>query len=468
MDKKINDFITDNNAQYIKMLIDKANLDLEPYILETGEKRKGYFFDKEKNVLAYINKEARTVHCCIANSDLVTKKGEYRVGIFEYLGDKGINIYFSFYGLGYNIQIGIDKNKVEFSYCYDDKPRHPYIDYDSDNNIIFKPVNSEPIKYQDVTIDQLMSMVEAMYQDAINVNNSFDDKELEKQIFEFAKPVLRDAISKNFTITWKERLANWKNEPTGSTMEKVAGSIIDNENVKYVGCDCYNKIINYENDEINMQIYGLNTDYSSVSIDFKDEGKNKVNTVHFIRNTKSINPYVHIVFNNEKGSKNINFVGPEVIDIYTLDGQNVTCSRRTKHDKSYLYWYEMDPERRGIINLNEYGIQNFVDKIKWVMSCGVNNPKFERLFDIIRPVLVQCTLEISLNEIKRQSAYIGRNNDEIEEINSKLNSANEFEKRELNKQKEVRCKAKEKANERITEIEESILDEFGPNNTMTK
>ena len=82
MNKEIKRILEGNYSVYIKTLLGKYDLNLEPYKLESGEIKKDYYQDKEKRIIVCLKKDSRTLRFTMSNSESIDK-GTYDMGITE-------------------------------------------------------------------------------------------------------------------------------------------------------------------------------------------------------------------------------------------------------------------------------------------------------------------------------------------------------------------------------------------------
>ena len=483
--KNIESFLRENNAAYAKMIIEAQDLNLKPYILESAKGVKGYYSDKEKGIISYLdNKDGGMVEFVWGNAEIPKNKDEYRVGIFEYSDNHCASIWFNYYGCGPIIQIDILPDKIDFKYSHLDWYRNSdgNLDYKCDGQICHNGLsyskkdgttlktpngtNIYPISFIQ-SIDYIMDvMVEPLYVNVIAyLTNSIKDEECRLKVrqcakdnFKLIEPVLRDAISKIYVRSWKERLANIKNTKTSTAMERTIGCIIENEGCEFVNCDVKNKEIYYQNDEIIVTAYDINANHSSMDIRFRDK---KENSINIVEDRDTTLPSLCIKMNCKNGeSCSISFDNSycDQIVFDTLDGRTIICRRNIDGN---LYW--IDGRNSSLVNFIDCDVKDFVDKVHEEMSRGVNNPEFERLFEIIKPALIQNVLDFKISYIKRLYSYIDRNNEEIAAIETGAREYDDEEsrKRDLTTLYVYRC-----GYEQYIEImQDNICDEFyTPNN----
>ncbi len=464
MNKFIRNFIKENNAVYAKMLIESANLDLKPCLLQSGEREYGHYFDKEKGISFYLRRCSEPVECIITNSDLRKNEREYRISVYEHPDNRGVDIYYYYFGLESKIHINIMDDKIELSYKRDGKDCHPGVYCTGDGEVRFKTLDGQTQDYVDPSTGLIVCMVEAIFQNMISDLGKrivMEDAEVK---FSLVKPVLEDAISRVFVKAWKERLTNYKNKPTSSLMERSAGSIIENENCEFVNCNVESRTINYQNDEIFMGIHDLNSNQQYIGIQFKDEKakKNKVEITRKDTNKDRLSK-TYVTFTLKDGSKvgmvfhDVEFTEDGSFDITNLDGTTVTCSM---DEEGELDWYDEDKTQRCNFNIMWFGIQNFVDRIHWSMTRSVNNPEFERLFEIIKPALVELILEMNINRVKNLYGRIERNEEEKAELERKIPRACRFEVNKFISRREDCIIDNERYKQIIADTQDSILEEF--------
>ena len=318
----------------------------------------------------------------------------------------------------------VSSNDISIEYSYGDTVYEANINCKSENEIIYEPMNGEPIVYSDVTLDQVISIIHDAYKEILTIKN-INSVDVAEEQFILAEPVLKQAISETFAIFHKDRIDNWKNDMTGNIIEKCAGYIKDKESCECVENDIFYKKITYQNDEIKMEVNDLNTDYSSIVISFVDEeSQAKKNMVRILRNNDPGREYLNVIFDLANGKYfGIRREGFNKINIETLNGQFIKCDRKNYEKFS---WFENNPSRRGELYIDDYSAQEFANKIQWAVTTDAeNNPKFDRLFEIIKPILVLSKIEISINRV--ELLYLNlRNNLEVINNIGKLIESKEY------------------------------------------
>ena len=473
MNKTVSKIINGSKAIYAKMLIENAKLDLEPYTLESGEVKKDYYFDEKKGVLVYLSKSRKEARCVLANSSIVSQKGDYRVGINEYSHTSGVTLCFNFFDIPAYIQINVNHDKITFDCVRDEEMCHPGIYCNQDGEIVFESLDGRTNRFSDVTVDMIVCMVESIYR---NIVMSLEDsKEIRnaRDKFKLVEPILKDSISRTFIKSWRERIIDYESEPTASITERCLGNIVENEGCKFVNCNIENKLIRYQNDEIAVKAYDINGDYSSISIGYKDkneDGKNSVVNI-FTGGIYGAQPCARIHIELEDG-KNADI---EFMDTgFNSDG----LIRFTDLDKNItecymIYTGEMVWSGKQEDNCNKFdlvvnGINGFVNQICELLSNGKNNPKFERLLEIIKPALAQCVLEMNINRVKKLYSRIEENKKSIERMKSRLDNICGYEKDEFLSHMENLIAANEIYEGIVSDTQDSILEEFYTSNTKTQ
>lgn len=450
------------NVEYIKMFIERADLNLEPYILNSGEVRKGHYFDKEKGVEVCLNDEKyKTVYFTMNNSE-----DTYEINLVERVDNKYAIISFEYLGLNSEIQIAINSDGIDVKYAYDEGMCSPRIYYDDESNkIVFESYSGETNEYSTIPIDQLVGMVEAIYQGIID---KVENRSSAEEMFELMRPILREAISKVFVNAWKERLANWRKEDDSKIVEKNMGYIIENENCGFFDCNANESSIRYQNDEITINAHGIYSDYSCMRIFFTDDSSN----VRIIQNNEAMEPYVHYVFDFENGNNlNIDILDDDGIEFYIPSKKWVKCFRNCdirqwvhpSGENVNIFWHEQEPNFGYIIRLDEYGVINrIIDKIYDTVSPDFESPKFKRMFELVRPALFQSILRICVKSVSKlypQAEYRREKVRKLDEIIATMGSDNEENIKSCkSKRIELLCEI-ERINSEIEDIQFNLYDE---------
>lgn len=252
-------------------------------------------------------------------------------------------------------------------------------------------------------------------------------------------------------------------------IKKCSQYLIEKENCKNVRYDEKKDRYYYQNDEIELFIHNCDGNYSSIVINFLDEKLiDKKNSVRIIKNSSPAEQYIHVVFDYDGGYFNICFENDSEIIFDTLNGSHVSLTRINNRN---FYWYENNPANRSTINLDEKSAQNVVDMIKEKIMGDNEMPKINRLFDIIRYILVLSVLEIDVYTVTkglyRTIPYL---KNEIKEIDVKLaqEEINEKTRTSLeNRKKELIDKINE-LEEIIDDAQSNIWDEYSSVNISRK
>ena len=469
MNKEVEEFINENNARYGRMFLNKANLNLEPYVSDSGEVKKDFYSDKEKGIITLIDKTGPGTHFCIENSELVTNEGEYRIGLFEDHHNDANSMYFCFFGLSSNIQIDIKKNEITIHYCYNDKIANSIFTYNR-NNLMFKPFYGELVGYPDATLDQIMDMIKEVYNKILDTSD-FKDRKLAEEKFEFMKPILREMISKEFIFAMKDRLANWKNETTGDTIEKLTGSLIEKEDCKFVGCNITGRELTYKNDEIIVEPDFLYTDIPGITIKFVGEEDLYCKNEVIYGEDHEENPYIMFAFCfSDHGSMKLKISDRKLIEFYTPESTWVSISRvenEYNNNDIIMNWFEKSIKLNENFGLFEYGIDNLIDRI--YKKIYVDSPKFDRMFELIRPFMFQAILAIGERDLERLYLLEEKLINEIKVFDSALleeKDDNKIDVLKSSKAKFIQSLAKTKG--LIEDIKSKINEEKAKANTEKK
>lgn len=457
MNKEIKRILEGNYSVYIKTLLEKYDLNLEPYKLESGEIKKDYYQDKEKRIIVCLKKDSRTLHFTMSNSESIDK-GTYEMGITETSDNEYGDVSFRYYGLTSKIRIRVSKKDILVDYDYEDGMKEPRIFYDDDEDkIIFKKSNGEKVEYSAVTSEQLVDMVEECYEEILKTSEWDGDAIFKVFDFEILRPILTEMISKTFVKVWDKRLANWKNEKNVDFIEEAIGRTIDNEDCEFVNCDVYKQRITYRTDEFDMSCYNIYGDYASMSIDFKDENGEKKSNVRVIKSREHAEPYIHFVFDFENGDMlNINFENENSFEFYTPSRKWTRCARtRSNFD---MRWFEQVSNSTDEFRLADYGIENLIDRIYDSIKPDYDYPEFDRKFELIRPALFKAILQIGEKGLAIVHSILDEQYDKLMEVGDELKEGDLFaEGTEKNILKAFRVnKQLKEAREKIDAIEKEL------------
>ena len=427
MNKDIALFIYKNNLEYIKMLLENADLDLEPLRVESGIEQ-DHYCDNKKGIFARLDSDHKKSKIVIGNAMHSEKDGDYHVGISEYL-EKEIDIDFSYFGLSNNIQIMVIDGRIDVKYMCENEFYQQRIYYDvNEDRIMLDPSDGETHEVSDATVDNLINIIKGFYQEATSTIN---DKECVENKFELIVPILKEAIYRKFANFWDERLANWKNSQNDNIIENNMGCIIEEEDCTYDDCNPEKGIIGYKNDELVIEGKNIYTDESIMDINFTDElsnsERNRVRVIKIFDNFDGVRikfifdfkdgKRLRIVVNNDK---DIKFYTPSKGLVECALGRHSKLLIDSRYNDIIMFWNEQITEYRDNFGLCEEGIEYLIDKIYDAVKDDYTSPKFERLFNLIRPALFQTILRMGVQGVADLYKAVKSRREEIEEIDNDM------------------------------------------------
>ena len=239
-------------------------------------------------------------------------------------------------------------------------------------------------------------------------------------------------------------------------IKECAKYLIDREDCSYKGYDRENRAEHYQNNEIDILGYNWNGIKSNESACFDvcllDEiSLNDSNYVRIITNSEIDVPYTRFVFCLANGKYiRIEIEADRKIEFHTLVGKWIEVCRRKNGE---FLWFENHPDLNEKFYLESYGAENLADKIYSAITREENNPEFERLFEIIKPIIVLSIIEINVKRAKLLYSWIQDYKRELQEIDHKLRNSQEYDQYELYKARKEKARILVELDEYEAEID---------------
>ena len=244
-------------------------------------------------------------------------------------------------------------------------------------------------------------------------------------------------------------------------IEKCINQIIEREGLK---ADADN--IHYRNNELECAVH---SNFESMSITFLGEQsldkKNKVKIQQY--GTETEDKFIRFSFYFENGE----YVWVEIhydenieMEFYGCGKPSVSC--HLLDDSAEMFWWEPEPEfRKKLGRVDEYGAGKLADRICDVILDGRDNAKFDKLYDVVRPALIQAILEIGIRGLHSFYYKLDRKNNELRKLNGVLSNEDAHQERYIENYKKRRAellKEIEELCEIINKIQCNLQKEYAP------